>query len=77
MAKIALKIPFAHRFVIKLDLHLFLFLHLFARYTCNPGVKRPRSIRNWTPARFCTPFVFTNVFFLVCALKDYASAKSL
>lgn len=30
VAKIALKIPFAHRFVIKLDLHLFLF------YTCLP-----------------------------------------
>ena len=43
-----------HRFVIRIDLHLF-FYTLVCCNTCIPGVKRPRSITNWTDAKLCTP----------------------
>lgn len=44
-----------HRFVIRIDLHLFFFYTLVCCNTCIPGVKRPRSITNWTDAKLCTP----------------------
>lgn len=72
MAKIALKIPFAHRFVIKLDLHLFLF------YTCLPVTRVIQGLNGQDRSETGRlPDFALHLYLRVCALKDYASAKSL
>lgn len=59
------------------SISFFFFLHLFAVTRVLLGLNgQDRSQIGRMPS-CALPFVFTNVFFPVCALKDYASAKAL